>query len=171
MAWNYPSSTFSQIVLDTLVPQRGRPEQLHLSISGAIGSILILTGMVLRLTTYRYLGKFFKYEASIQKDHKLITSGPYALVRHPSYAALIISHLGWVLWNGGDGSWFRALRWWDTLVGKCVFLTYFFGVLCGELYLVLARMKNEDEALRKCFKDQWEEWARTVPYSVVPGVY
>ena len=159
------------MLLVSLVPDAGKPDQLRLSPVGAIGGSLILTGMALRLATYRYLGTFFKYEASIQKDHRLVTSGPYAVVRHPSYTALMISHMGWILWNCSEGSWFRELRLWNTPVGAVIFVSYFLGVLCAQLHFLLRRMKSEDEALRQRFKSQWEGWAQAVPYSVVPGVY
>jgi protein-S-isoprenylcysteine O-methyltransferase Ste14 len=31
----------------------------------------------------------------------LMNTGPYALVRHPVYAGLIVAGLGWALWRGG----------------------------------------------------------------------
>ena len=34
----------------------------------------MLAGSVLRLITFRYLGKFFKFEASIQKDQVRVVS-------------------------------------------------------------------------------------------------
>jgi len=44
-------------------------------------------------------------------------------------------------------------------------------MIIGTLYLVLTRMSNEDEALRKQFGKQWVDWAKKVPYYVVPGIY
>lgn len=32
-------------------------------------------------------------------------------------------------------------------------------------------MLQEDEYLRKVFKEEWEQWARKVPYRLLPGVY
>jgi protein-S-isoprenylcysteine O-methyltransferase Ste14 len=36
---------------------------------------------------------------------------------------------------------------------------------------LLARMSKEDDALRKTFGKQWEEWAKRVPYKLIPWVY
>ncbi|KAF8902567.1 hypothetical protein CPB84DRAFT_1846220 [Gymnopilus junonius] len=171
IAWNYSSSPLSQTILSTLVFSGGRPDHLHLSTMSAIGGAMIVAGTLIRLTTYRYLGKFFKFEASIQKDHQLVTGGPYAFVRHPSYTGLILTHSGWVLWHIGDGSWVRESGIWSSFAGKSVVLGFFFGIICGMLYLVLMRMGNEDEALRKQFGQKWDEWAKNVPYLLFPKIY
>ena len=36
---------------------------------------------------------------------------------------------------------------------------------------LLLRMSKEDEALQKVFGDEWDEWARSVPYSLIPGIF
>jgi len=59
----------------------------------------------------------------------------------------------------------------DTVQGKFAVLSYTLLVILGGLYLVLMRMSKEDEALRKHFGKQWEDWAKNVPYYVVPGIY
>jgi len=42
----------------------------------------------------------FTFEMSIRKNHKLITSGPYAIVRHPSYVGVILVASGLMLIHG-----------------------------------------------------------------------
>ena len=37
---------------------------------------------------------------TIKKDHELITSGPYALVRHPIYTGILTGFLGSVIAEG-----------------------------------------------------------------------
>ena len=64
---------------------------------------MVLGGWI-RLMTYRQLGRFFVFEASIQKDHELIVSGPYSVVRHPSYTGFFMVAGGWFLWNLSKGS-------------------------------------------------------------------
>ncbi|KAF8884277.1 hypothetical protein CPB84DRAFT_1789260 [Gymnopilus junonius] len=171
LAWNYPSYSISRKVLSTLVFTGGRPDQLHLSTMSAIGCALIVIGSLVRLSTYRHLGRYFRFQASIQKDHKLIVSGLYSVVRHPSYTGLLITHPGWVLWYCADGSWIRESGLWATFGGKVVVLTYFVGLLCGSLYVTLMRMGHEDEALKKTFGKEWDEWARRVPHRIIPGIY
>ena len=171
LAWNFRSSAVSQAILSLLVMKGGRPERLQLTPIIALGGIMIITGSLIRLVTYRYLGEFFRFEASIQRNHKLVTGGPYSIVRHPAYTGLLFSHSGWFLWQFWKGSWVRESGLWDTAQGKFVTLSYAVIMILGTLYLVLTRMSNEDEALRKQFGKQWEDWAKKVPYYVVPGIY
>jgi len=35
---------------------------------------------------------------------------------------------------------------------------------------LLLRMPKEDDALKKTFGAQWDEWARRVPYKLIPGI-
>ncbi|KAF9644887.1 hypothetical protein BDM02DRAFT_829359, partial [Thelephora ganbajun] len=42
----------------------------------------------LRLFSFRTLGRHFTYQLAILPSHKLVTTGPYAYIRHPSYVAL-----------------------------------------------------------------------------------
>jgi len=67
-----------------------------------IGIALIWIGILLRAWCVRTLGRFFNTSLVLQKEHALVTSGPYRFVRHPSYAAGLItmSGLGIALGNG-----------------------------------------------------------------------
>ena len=106
LALNYPTTQLSQSVLSLFVFEGGHPERLYMSPTSAVGELLLLVGSTISLVAFRYLGKYFKFEASIQKDHKLITVGPYAYVRHPSYTGGTLVVVGWALWHYGEGSWF-----------------------------------------------------------------
>ena len=44
---------------------------------------------VLSWTAVRHLGRQFRVNAGLYEDHELITSGPYAIVRHPIYTSLL----------------------------------------------------------------------------------
>ncbi|EIW84539.1 hypothetical protein CONPUDRAFT_151555 [Coniophora puteana RWD-64-598 SS2] len=48
------------------------------------GALLALAGSQLRLLCFRTLGKHFVFNVALKKNHRLITSGPYSIVRHPS---------------------------------------------------------------------------------------
>ncbi|KAL4077844.1 hypothetical protein J3A83DRAFT_1678213 [Scleroderma citrinum] len=56
-----------------------------------IGCCLIAIGSLLRPFCYRVLGRL---ELSIRNEHKLIKSGPYAIVQHPSYLGIMSLFLG-----------------------------------------------------------------------------
>jgi protein-S-isoprenylcysteine O-methyltransferase Ste14 len=49
----------------------------------AIGTILILFSYVLHIWSRVHLQKFYAERVELQPDHKVIDTGPYALVRHP----------------------------------------------------------------------------------------
>ena len=141
-----------------------------MSNSAATGLILIVLGTWLRLMTYRHLGRFFRFEASIQKDHELIISGPYSFVRHPSYTGLILVFGGMFPWNLSKGSWFMESGLWNTRLGKLFFVMYFSPYI-SIIFFTLARMSKEDIALRNQFGKKWDDWAKRVPYSIFPGIY
>lgn len=50
-----------------------------------VGVLSTVLGGILRKWCYDALGKLFTFERSIMPKHELITDGPYAWVRHPSY--------------------------------------------------------------------------------------
>ena len=137
----------------------------------AVGAALIIAGMMMRVQTFRKLGRFFRYDISIQKDHELIVTGPYAYVRHPSYTGLLLANIGWFLWNCASGSLVMELGLWKNVVGKVFFVAYALNIIVFSSVLTLSRMGAEEAALRKQFGDAWEEWAKKVPYFVIPGIF
>ena len=42
----------------------------------------------------RELGRFFKFTVVVQADHQVVDTGPYRLIRHPSYTGLLMAALG-----------------------------------------------------------------------------
>lgn len=59
-----------------------------------VGLILMAGGQLLRWWAIATLGRLFTITVSIREDHRLIDKGPYRLVRHPSYTALLLVHAG-----------------------------------------------------------------------------
>ena len=59
-----------------------------------VGLILIIAGVVVRFTAIRTLGKFFTVNLAIDSEHRLIDTGFYKYIRHPSYTGSILSFLG-----------------------------------------------------------------------------
>jgi len=55
---------------------------------------LIFAGMALRWYSIYRLGKEFSVHVAIIEGHRLVTSGPYRLIRHPSYTGLLMIFLG-----------------------------------------------------------------------------
>jgi protein-S-isoprenylcysteine O-methyltransferase len=59
-----------------------------------IGLSLFVGGIVLRWYSIARLGRFFTVDVSIAREHRLIDSGPYRFIRHPSYTGALIAFLG-----------------------------------------------------------------------------
>ena len=142
-----------------------------MSNAAAIGLTLVVLGAWIRLMTYRHLGQFFRFETSIQKDHELIVSGPYSVVRHPSYTGLILVLGGLVPWHLSKGSWIMESGLLNMTSGKLIVVIYFIVFNIVGPYFLLERMSKEDIALRNQFGKKWEDWAKRVPYSIFPGIY
>ncbi|KAF9561973.1 hypothetical protein CPC08DRAFT_621342, partial [Agrocybe pediades] len=143
---------------------------LRFNIVNIIGASLVTTGSMLRSRAYKELGRFFCFEASIQEDHKLITTGLYSYVRHPSYTGAWMVSFGWAFWSCAEGSWFREFAVLETMWGRVVFaLMCLFMATAWRMSVV--RMKDEDEGLKAAFGKEWDEWREKVPYSLIPGVF
>jgi protein-S-isoprenylcysteine O-methyltransferase Ste14 len=67
----------------------------------SIGVLTLVSGSLLRRHCFRVLGSFFTGAVMIQADHRVVESGAYCWVRHPSYSAalLIVSGTALALGN------------------------------------------------------------------------
>lgn len=94
----------------------------------------------------RTLGKEWSFTARLVEGHRLVTAGPYAIVRHPIYAAMC-------------GMW----------IATALAVARPWGIALGAIPMLVGtmiRVKSED-ALRGAFGDTFETWATRVP-AVVP---
>ena len=62
-----------------------------------IGVLTLVSGGLLRRHCFRVLGTFFTGAVTIQAGHRVIDSGAYRWVRHPSYSAALLIVLGTAL--------------------------------------------------------------------------
>ena len=62
-----------------------------------LGVVLFAAGGALRIWPVFVLGHRFSGLVAIQPGHKLVTSGVYGVIRHPSYLGLLVNSLGWAL--------------------------------------------------------------------------
>ena len=62
-----------------------------------LGVVLFAAGGALRLWPVFVLGNRFSGLVAIQPGHTLVTTGIYAVIRHPSYLGLLVNSLGWAL--------------------------------------------------------------------------
>jgi len=52
---------------------------------------LMLVGLLVRSWAVETLGRYFTWNVDVQDDQPLVRSGPYALVRHPSYTGALLT--------------------------------------------------------------------------------
>ncbi len=72
-----------------------------------IGVVLVVVGIGLAIYARRYLGSNWGMPMSEKDDPELVTSGPYAVVRHPIYTGSLAALVGTAL---ADGTvWFLVL--------------------------------------------------------------
>ncbi|KAI0084952.1 hypothetical protein BDY19DRAFT_878278, partial [Irpex rosettiformis] len=146
-----------------------------------LGSLSAILGNLLRQRCFKELGPLFTFEVTIQPDHKLITTGPYAYVRHPSYLGIYMTLLGPSVMAVARGSWIRecwlSLGWWWTYVPTLGQLVMFALLAFWTVKVLFAlrstnrRMVVEDQELHGVFGEVWEEYERRVPWKLVPWVY
>ncbi|GJE91557.1 isoprenylcysteine carboxylmethyltransferase family protein [Phanerochaete sordida] len=135
-----------------------------------VGTSLLAAGTVIRVLSYRALDRFFTADLAIREGHRLVTSGPYSVVRHPGYAAAYLSILGLTIVRLGTGSSVAELKLWQNSFGV-VAGAYQGGATVYMTWQMYVRMPAEDAVLRKEFGDDWDVWARRTPYRPIPGIY
>ncbi|SDD12159.1 Protein-S-isoprenylcysteine O-methyltransferase Ste14 [Cupriavidus sp. YR651] len=114
-----------------------------------LGVALFAIGGALRLWPVFVLGNRFSGLVAIQPGHRLMTTGPYRLVRNPSYLGLLVNALGWALA-------FRS--------GV--------GVILALLMLppLIARMHSEERLLLDEFGTEYADY-RDRTWRLVPYLY
>ncbi len=119
-----------------------RREAAH-PLLAAAGLLLGAAAVALAWPAVFHLGRQWRMRAVIAENHALITTGPYAVVRHPIYASLFGMLLASALVNT---SW---------------------PVACGALALFLAgteiRVRAEEKLLAKAFPEEFARYRERVP--------
>ncbi|KAL4061998.1 hypothetical protein V8B97DRAFT_1919485 [Scleroderma yunnanense] len=163
----------AKLLISVFSLSRANSQTGTLSPSFSAGACLVIVGSLIRRHCYRILGHFFTFELSIRKDHKLITSGPYSIVRHPSYLGAICMLVGSVLCAFDRKSWIVASSglFPHDEVSSTRTLWFLRALALSLSSLALGRMNNEDAMLERTFGKEWRAWVEKVPYKLIPGVY
>jgi protein-S-isoprenylcysteine O-methyltransferase Ste14 len=95
-----------------------------------------------------HLGRNWSGAVTIKDGHELVTSGPYALVRHPIYTGLLLAFLGSAV---ALGDWRGALA---------------FALAAGALW---RKLRLEERWMREQFGDAYQAYSQRVA-ALVPFV-
>jgi protein-S-isoprenylcysteine O-methyltransferase Ste14 len=118
--------------------------------TAAVGIGLIVAGMALRWASILTLRRYFTVNVAILSDHKLVDTGLYRLVRHPSYTGMLLSFLGLGV---ALGSWVSLLL---TTVPTALAL--------------LNRIRIEERALADGLGEPYRAYCQRTP-RLVPGFF
>lgn len=113
-----------------------------------VGALLYFPGLALFIWGRKTMGEMYNisssFRAELYADQRLITSGPFAYVRHPIYLGGGMVELGSIL----------IYRTWATL-------------LIGLASVLLPiRARREEVALAAEFGKEWEDYCRRVPAGI-----
>jgi protein-S-isoprenylcysteine O-methyltransferase Ste14 len=110
-----------------------------------VGALLYILGLVLYLWGAKTLGIMYKpasaFGVQLNVGHKLITHGPFALVRHPLYLGLQVVAIG----------------------GLLVYRNWTFVFIAVNFLALFIRARREEQALAAEFGKEWEIYASQVP--------
>jgi protein-S-isoprenylcysteine O-methyltransferase Ste14 len=141
IVWTLRRPPFSPIV------SAGKSAEIALAVltmTVAIGSVWFCSAAV------RTLGKQWSITARVLEGHKLITEGPYSVVRNPIYTGMF----GMLLATG-----LAISHWLGLLIAIVVFAAG-----------TAIRVHSEEKLLRETFLEEFESYARKVP-AVVPFLF
>ncbi|MEU1284815.1 isoprenylcysteine carboxylmethyltransferase family protein [Kitasatospora sp. NPDC005856] len=114
------------------------------------GVPVVAAGLALRAWGMRTLGRYYTRTLRTVDTQRLVSTGPYRLIRHPGYAG---SLLVWVGYAVGTGSWAAALA-----VAALLFAAYGW------------RISAEERLLLDAFGSEYARYRR-VSKRLVPFVY
>jgi protein-S-isoprenylcysteine O-methyltransferase Ste14 len=105
------------------------------------GTVLALSGIAVRQWAVATLGAFFTTSVEVQVGHRVIDSGPYALLRHPSYSGALL-----------------------TVIGVSLMFANVFGCLVAVTFALAGfaqRIRVEEHALASRLGPAWTAYSRT----------
>ena len=116
----------------------------------SLGLLLIITGEVIRVSAVLTLNKYFTVDVTILDDHKLVRSGMFKTIRHPSYCGLLIAVLGLGI---------TMVNWLSTLI-----------LLIPHIVMIILRIQEEEKTLAEHFGEEYEQYQRNSK-RLIPFVY
>jgi protein-S-isoprenylcysteine O-methyltransferase len=115
-----------------------------------IGCVMMILGGGLRWWSIIYLGRFFTVNVAVHDQHRVVDTGPYRYVRHPSYAGAVVAFLGLAC---GLASWVSIVA-----IATATFLAYGW------------RIRVEEQALTGALGENYAQYMQRTK-RLVPGIY
>lgn len=116
----------------------------------SLGLVLIIVGVVIRWSAVLTLKKYFTVDVTILNDHKLIRSGVFKYIRHPSYFGLLIAVLGLGI---------TMVNWLSVII-----------LLVPHAIIIIMRINEEERALEEHFGRDYENYRRNTE-RLTPLIY
>ena len=115
-----------------------------------LGAVVALVGVALREWAVMTLGPLFTQVLMIREGHRVVTSGPYRVLRHPGYAGTLVTVAGLAITLGN----------WASLA----------LVVLGFFVSHLPRIRREERVLEDSLGKPYREFERTRK-RIIPGVW
>lgn len=116
----------------------------------SLGLSLLVAGIAIRWMAIYALGEYFTCTVVITDDHRLIRTGLYRHLRHPSYTGALVAHLGLGL---------SFTNWFSLALSSLPFLA-------AAMY----RIHVEEQALSEAFGKEYLEYSRETK-RLIPKLY
>jgi len=114
------------------------------------GAGLFAAGTALRWWAIVHLGRFFSVDVAIACDHRVVETGPYRVVRHPSYTGLLLQCAGL-----------------GVVLGTALSL---FAIVVPTFFVLVHRIRVEERALLANFGNVYVAYTRCTK-RLLPGVF
>jgi protein-S-isoprenylcysteine O-methyltransferase Ste14 len=115
---------------------------------GWISAALTAIGIGFAIWARANLGRNWSSRPAVKEHHELVTTGPYAYVRHPIYSGILLAALGTALISSIFG------------VGMFIFVSIAFAL----------RMHKEERIMLELFPEQYPEYQRHTKH-LVPFIW
>jgi protein-S-isoprenylcysteine O-methyltransferase len=115
-----------------------------------LGAGLFAAGTGLRWWSIVHLGRFFSVDVAIACDHRVVETGPYRVVRHPSYTGLLLQCAGL-----------------GVVLGTAL---SFFVIIVPAFLVLFHRIRVEERALLANFGNAYAAYARGTK-RLLPGIF
>lgn len=102
-----------------------------------LGTLFGFIGTAFWIYSQAVLDKYWSPQLQVQKEHKMITTGPYKVIRHPIYAATFIWVIGLALYTAN--------------------MVFAFIALLAIIWLIL-RVPKEEKMMIGQFGDEYEQY-------------